>query len=339
MYNNNLRDNNKIKVNIITPFLNNEFTRQLPANICDYIFVENGDNEAYYDFIVVYEGLKSETKICCPKGNLLFISGEPPISMVYTKEFISQFDSIITSHPKIKHKQKILSQQSLPWHFGYDYLTKRYKYNFSDLENLKIPQKEKKISVIASGKTMMPGHKKRVEFIAELKKNFSSEIDFFGKDSNFVADKADAILPYKMNICIENCSIANYWTEKIADPFLGFSMPIYYGCTNINDYFNSESFVPLDINDISKSILKVNHLLLNCESIYKEAMPAIIESRDLILKKYNIFPLIIDFIESKNIQKNKISTVQSLYPNNSFLSFKFELLKLRIERYTKKIIT
>jgi hypothetical protein len=40
------------------------------------------------------------------------------------------------------------------------------------------------------------------------------------------------------HIAIENTSINNYFTEKIVDCFQTRTVPIYYGCKNINDYFN-----------------------------------------------------------------------------------------------------
>ena len=41
--------------------------------------------------------------------------------------------------------------------------------------------------------------------------------------------------PYAYSIAIENIAMNNYWTEKIAD-VLGYTCPIYHGCSNIQDF-------------------------------------------------------------------------------------------------------
>ncbi len=74
-------------------------------------------------------------------------------------------------------------------------------------------------------------------FFDTINKYFEKEIEFFGKNINPIHDKADALLRYKFSICIENSSINDYWTEKFADPILAYTIPIYYGCMNIEDYY------------------------------------------------------------------------------------------------------
>ena len=45
------------------------------------------------------------------------------------------------------------------------------------------------------------------------------------------------------NICIENTTKNNFFTEKLIDCLLCKSIPIYIGCPNINNYFNTEGFI------------------------------------------------------------------------------------------------
>jgi len=45
------------------------------------------------------------------------------------------------------------------------------------------------------------------------------------------------------HIAIENCSIKNYFTEKIVDCFQTRTVPIYYGCKNIGDFFNEYGII------------------------------------------------------------------------------------------------
>ena len=53
------------------------------------------------------------------------------------------------------------------------------------------------------------------------------------------------------HVAIENISIANYFSEKILDCFQSFTVPVYWGCTNIDRYFNHRGILQArDLNDI-----------------------------------------------------------------------------------------
>jgi hypothetical protein len=54
---------------------------------------------------------------------------------------------------------------------------------------------------------------------------------------------------YKYSFAIENFHNEYYWSEKIADCFLAWTMPIYYGCEYINNFFPLEAMIRIDIND------------------------------------------------------------------------------------------
>ena len=45
------------------------------------------------------------------------------------------------------------------------------------------------------------------------------------------------------HICIENSQYPNYFTEKIADCFTTLTLPIYWGATNIANYFDSRGII------------------------------------------------------------------------------------------------
>jgi len=122
------------------------------------------------------------------------------------------------------------------------------------------PLKKNFCRIIYSDKKLTEGHVKRHEFVASLKAHFGDELDIFGRGFRYVSDKWDAIADYKYHIVIENSRFPHYWTEKLADAFLGWSLPIYYGCPNITDYFDPNSFVSIDIESPKLSILKIDRL-------------------------------------------------------------------------------
>lgn len=83
-------------------------------------------------------------------------------------------------------------------------------------------------------------HHKRLKFVKHLMNEALPEIHVWGYGMRELKNKADAIDPYKYHLAIENHSCDHHWTEKLADAFLGFSLPIYFGCTNLDHYFPKE---------------------------------------------------------------------------------------------------
>jgi len=155
-------------------------------------------------------------------------------------------------------------------------------------------QKNKLMSIIYSDKKFTDGHVKRHEFVRLLKAHFGDEVDIFGRGFRFVPDKGDAIVDYKYHIVIENSVFPHYWTEKLADAFLGWSLPIYYGCPNIADYFDLDSLVTIDIELPKQSILKIEKIIE--ENSWDKRLSHIAEARRRILDDYNLFPMIIKLL-------------------------------------------
>ena len=64
---------------------------------------------------------------------------------------------------------------------------------------------------------------------------------------------------YKFNICCENTSAPGYVTEKIFNPYVCRSIPIYWGHPSIKETFNPESFIfATTINDTVKQIIQLD---------------------------------------------------------------------------------
>lgn len=326
---------NIIYINIITPFKNETFMRQLPVSLEKegFLFFENSLQDRVWDMVIVYEGLNNESTIKCKQGGFIFISGEPPFSRKYASKFLSQFDHLITSHPKINHPSNHLSQQALPWHFGLSFKSKKFNYSFDDLVCMPVPEKKNKISIITSNKKMMPGHKQRMVFLEALKNKFGDQIAIFGQGINPVDDKAEALLSYRFCICIENSAINDYWTEKITDPLLSYCVPIYYGCKNIGDYFNESSLIKIDINKVDSSINVIKDVLQNANKIYSDKLEQLKIERDKVLNEYNLFNVLVAFY-NKNLN-NYSATENSImiYPSESFNGHHIKMNLLRLKRF------
>jgi predicted PilT family ATPase len=170
-----------------------------------------------------------------------------------------------------------------------------YEKTYDELKSISTLNKDKLISIIVSDKSFTKGHRSRVKFVKKLKKELGEDIDIFGKGYNEIVDKWEAIAPYKYTIVIENSSYNNYWTEKLADAFLGQSYPVYYGCKNIYDYFPEDSLSLIDIRKSDKAIKKIREIIDN--NLYEKSLDNIKKSKDLILDKYQLFPMIYKYTQ------------------------------------------
>lgn len=327
-----------VYINILTYLDYHLFTQQLDKNRFskEYSFHENSNLDIEWDMVIVFETIKIQKTIRCKKGGLVFIAAEPPMSSVYTNRFLKQFDILYTAHPKINNFKNIIRKQYFnDWHFGFDTSTKKHRYSFEDIKYLKIPKKTKNISVITSSLAVLPVHLKRLDFISKLKQTFGNEIDFFGRGFNFVNDKADAILPYRFHICVENTNNNDLWTEKFADPLIGYSVPIYIGCANMDEYFPKDSFYYLDINDIDGAISLINKILNDPIKHYNEKIDKLVESRNLLINNYNIYPTLVNLHLSKKMNLGSVIAI-NIKPNNISLEFVIKNYKLRLERFIFK---
>ena len=113
-----------------------------------------------------------------------------------------------------------------------------------------------------------------------------------------IDDKADAIDAYKYHVVIENISSKDHWSEKLADAFLGHAMPIYYGCTNVQEYFPENSIIHIDPYAEDDAIKIIKNAIKN--NAYEKNINNIREARELILNTYNFFAVVSKIIEENN---------------------------------------
>jgi hypothetical protein len=114
-------------------------------------------------------------------------------------------------------------------------------------------KRDKLISLIASEKQKMSGHKLRHEIINTLPKE---SFEVLGRGYKPFVNKADGLTPYMYSIVIENCQEVDYFTEKIVDCFMCGTIPIYWGANNIGDHFDSEGVLSFQTIGELQSILK-----------------------------------------------------------------------------------
>lgn len=286
-----------IKVKVTYPFDSVVFRGQLPnkgSQWDDFIFFINPEEtDEVYDYWVVYENLHkpSERTFLRNKRNTLFFTGEPPTVKKYSEGFLRQFATIITSHTDIKHPSVLYTQQSLPWSI---------RKSYDELNAISQLPKTKFMSLISSRKTITEGHKKRLDFALKLKECYPEYIDLYGRGIKDFEDKWDVLAPYKYHLSIENSSFKNYFTEKITDAYLCNCFPVYYGCTNLEDYFDPLSFIKIDIKELDACRRVIDHLIKD-EFHYEKSISHLNIARNACLNEYNLFPAVVKLIRNTDI--------------------------------------
>ncbi len=125
-------------------------------------------------------------------------------------------------------------------------------------------KKSKKLSFVVSNLRGSQMYDFRTS-LAEKMLETDVDFDMFGYgwnicDSRYkgpMASKSIGLVDYEYSIAIENSIEKNYSTEKISDCFVCDTIPIYYGCPNIDDIYDTRSFVSLDISNPIEHIRQI----------------------------------------------------------------------------------
>lgn len=237
-------------------------------------------------WIVLANAFPRETGWVAPE-NTLFIAGEPPAKKVYPRGFYRQFARIVDTHDGSRHPRVHLDAPGLPWLAGLSWRQQRYTLGYDVLRGLAPPAKQNLISVVCSTTAQTAGQRRRLQFLAALRQRLGGDLLIFGKGFRPVDDKLEAILPYRYHLVLENSQSPHYWTEKLADAFLGWAFPLYVGCPNLGDYFARECFLALDMSDVEGAVRRLRQRLAT--PLSPREQQALQLARTRVLEVYNPF--------------------------------------------------
>ncbi|CAD0183793.1 hypothetical protein RUESEDTHA_00668 [Ruegeria sp. THAF57] len=102
--------------------------------------------------------------------------------------------------------------------------------------------KSKSCSLIASAKRDLEGHQLRHSVIDWVRET-GADVDIMGRGYNPFDQKSDGLAPYRYSVVIENVREKNYFSEKLTDAILCSTVPIYWGCPNIDDFMDSSGMI------------------------------------------------------------------------------------------------
>ena len=220
----------------------------------NYIGTERWENVfkdlSHLDFTLFYDYQPTHEQLLLSPINI-FIACEP-------NEYFGNHDFAIRNHQSFSFiltwGTKVLN--STPNSILSIYGESWWQNNPFEYESV---EKEFKVSFLRGGLLKLIGHSYRHELFdrqheIKIPIQFWDKLGERGDFNQWRQDKINSFRPYQYSVCIENSSHENYFTEKITDCILNKTIPIYYGCSNIGDFYNDKGIIQVKNTD---EIIKV----------------------------------------------------------------------------------
>jgi hypothetical protein len=243
----------------------------------DYIITTGED----YNFAVIINTAMPELKLS--KENVIGLAFEPNLFLDIKPEFIEYAKKYIG-------KYYIGNKDDLPEPFIEDYA---YMWHITPLKS--IPEKKNLISIMISEKIFAPGHAYRHVLAQEIIKR-KLPVDIYGRGCMYYMDmklpnvkgrfqELEPYQSYHFHIAIENFQTNGYFSEKITNPLLCGTTPIYLGCKKIEKYFPNE-VIHLS-HDINRDIKIIEDIIKNPKKYKKQINIDSIKKTINLLENFN----------------------------------------------------
>lgn len=143
-----------------------------------------------------------------------------------------------------------------------------------DWRDLRI-EKSAMCSLIASAKRDSEGHKLRHRIVEHIRGR-GVDVDVMGGGYAPFERKSDGLAPYRYSVVIENVREPDYFSEKLIDALLCLTVPIYWGCPNIGEYFDTSGMMICQSpEEIEAALVKMS------EADYAGRLPALEALREV----------------------------------------------------------
>ena len=164
------------------------------------------------------------------------------------------YDFIVNNNNKFK---KVFTHEKSLLDKGGNYELLPFGCCWIKPEDQKIYNKSKMISIISSNKTQTNGHRLRHEIVNQL----NGKIDVYGRTYNPIDYKLDGLKEYKFHIVVENTKRDYWFTENLIDCFVTGTIPIYWGCPSIGDFFDTNGMIIFD--NVGELVDIINNLSID----------------------------------------------------------------------------
>ena len=223
------------------------------------------DTEKYIDDGKFQIYLQNEPDAICPKEEYLIANAKKyDVILTFNKRVIEQCQNA-----------KVFTFYTQTWIRKEDY------------ETIPLEEKQFMISSLVGFKQMTNAHTLRLQLYFAQESFGSIPIQFFRssvppllpliKDNPILESretyaKIALFKRFQFHLAIENSRQENYFTEKLIDCLVTRTIPIYYGCPNIQEYFNINGWVLLETGSPEEFITKCKELDSGYYERYKETV-------------------------------------------------------------------
>jgi len=232
-----------MRIRIFSSFCPSENCKDIYERLCEAkmmpnygndqeIYITNGDD---YDHVIILNTAMPHIKPDVPRERVVGLAFEPPQFLQLTREFVEYAQKYIGNY-------YIGETSGLPPPFK-----ERYSHMWYNPPVKEPPPKTRVMSLMVSEKMNEIGHLYRHKLVIKILKS-ELPIDIWGRGCKFYSfmnddrvkgdfKEMEPYQSYQFHICIENFSLNEYFSEKIMNPLLCSSTPLYLGCKNIETYF------------------------------------------------------------------------------------------------------
>ena len=240
-----------------------------------YCFTKKFDRRVAVSFDVIETDFSADFRV--------LVQCEPPKLYIAFKDMVHQhyknFDLILTYDPSLLSLPN--SQEFVP---------------VGTWVNNIVVDKTDQISYLMSSKIWTDEHRMRFQILREVEgKNKLGNFDFFmHRSPPMVPDKSEFFVNAKFHIVCENQVMPNMFSEKLLDCFKTYTVPIYYGCTNIEKYFNPQGIIKFNtVDEFQQVIASIT------PNTYQTMMPYLIDNHHRASPYWekNIYQRIEDLIQ------------------------------------------
>jgi hypothetical protein len=241
------------------------------TDLIDYSFVTENP-----DYTIVF-GKTSWDEIKTPKENTFYISQEPLWSPNQPKDGIHDYCSKILISDKLEYpdREEYIETLIPMFYAGRGDSDHREEWDWSSKLKDKEYSKDKSVSIIVrkdnyshynnlqNPKTNKINYEERTNLGIELSKD--ERIDVYGtywvaNGKNIkgeVWNKHVGLDDYKFSVCCENTIQKNYISEKFWDVILTDTIPIYLGCSNIDELIPDGCFISINNMNMDDMVNKI----------------------------------------------------------------------------------
>ena len=166
----------------------------------------------------------------------VFYQLEPPEVLDITQPLIDNhkfYDLILAWNEKVLNA----CPNAVKFLFG----TCRWAENPTD--DCDVSQKKFEVSYLTSSKTMCAGHMFRHEVFSKIPAKVGQLLVTKHMSPPVLECKRPLLYPFQYSIVMENARYTNWITEKLVDCLVSRTIPIYWGCSNVGEFFDESGIL------------------------------------------------------------------------------------------------